>query len=42
MSNLVSIYFKIVLVLVQDWCTVYTECTIGIEIDLDTLDGIPR
>jgi hypothetical protein len=40
--NLVLIYFKIVLVSVQDRCTVCTKHTIGIEIILDTLDGTPR
>jgi hypothetical protein len=30
------------LVLVQGWSTVCTEHTIGIEIVLDELDGIPR
>jgi hypothetical protein len=30
------------LVSVQDWCTVCTEHTIGIEIVLDALDGTPR
>jgi hypothetical protein len=42
MWNLVSIYFETVLASVQDRCTVCTECTIGIEIILDTLDGTPR
>jgi hypothetical protein len=31
-----------VLVSVQDWCTVCTEHTVGIEIVLDALDGTPR
>ena len=31
-----------VLVLVQDWCTVCAERTIGSEIVLDALDGTPR
>jgi hypothetical protein len=31
-----------VLVLVQDWSTVCTEHTLGIEIILDALDGTPR
>jgi hypothetical protein len=42
MWNLVSICFETVLESVEDWCMVYTECTIGIEIALDTLDGTPR
>ena len=41
MWNLVSIRLEIVLVLVQDSCTVCTECTIGSEIVLDAPDGTP-
>ena len=41
MWNLVSIRLEIVLVLVQDRCTVCAECTIGMEIVLDALDGTP-
>ena len=41
MWNLVSIHLKIVLVLVQYRCTVCAECTIGLEIILDALDGTP-
>ena len=41
MWNLVSIRLEIVLLLVQDSCTVCTECTIGSEIVLDALDGTP-
>jgi hypothetical protein len=40
--NLILIYFKTVLVSVQDRCTVCTKHSIGIEIVLDTLDGTPR
>jgi hypothetical protein len=40
--NLVLIHLEIVLVSVQDRCTVCTERTMGIEIILDTLDGTPR
>jgi hypothetical protein len=40
--NLVLVCLEIVLVLVQDRCTVCTEHTIGIEIVLDALDGTPR
>jgi hypothetical protein len=36
------IYFEVVLVSVQDRCTVCTEHIIGIEIVLDILDGTPR
>jgi hypothetical protein len=42
MSNLVLVYFEMVLVLVQDRCIVYAERTIGSEIILDTSDGTPR
>ena len=41
MLNLVSIHLEIVLVLVQDWCTVCAERTNGSEVVLDTLDGTP-
>jgi hypothetical protein len=34
--------YKIVLVSVQDRCTVCTEHTIGIDIVYDALDGTPR
>jgi hypothetical protein len=40
--NLVLVRLVIVLVLVQDRCTVCTEHTIGIEIILDAHDGTPR
>jgi hypothetical protein len=40
--NLVLVRLEIVLVLVQDRCTVCTDHTIGIEIVLDALDGTPR
>jgi hypothetical protein len=40
--NLVLVHLEIILVSVQNSCTVCTECTIGIEIVLDTLDGTPR
>jgi hypothetical protein len=40
MWNLVLICFETVLASVQDRCTVCTECTIGIEIILDALDGL--
>ena len=39
---LVSICLEIVLVLVQDRCTVCAKCTIGSKIILDTPDGTPR
>jgi hypothetical protein len=40
--NLILVHLEIVLVSVQDRCTVCTEDTIGIEIVLDALDGTPR
>jgi hypothetical protein len=40
--NLDLVCLGIVLVLVQDRCTVCTEHTVGIEIVLDALDGTPR
>ena len=35
MWNLVSVYLEIVLLLVQDWCTVCAKHTIGLEIIFD-------
>jgi hypothetical protein len=40
--KLVSVHLEIVLILMQDGCMVYIECTIGSEIVLETPDGIPR
>ena len=37
--NFGSVCLEIVLILMQDWCTVYMEHTICLEINLDTLDG---
>ena len=37
-----SVHLEMVFVLVQDWCTVCAERTIGSEIVLDALDGTPR
>jgi hypothetical protein len=34
-----SVRIEIVLILTQDRCTVYAECTIGLEIVLYTPDG---
>ena len=36
------LHFEIVLILMQDRCTVCVECTIDLEIILDTPDGTPR
>jgi hypothetical protein len=41
MWNLVSIHFEIVLVLVEDTCTVCAKRTIDLEIVLDAPDGTP-
>ena len=40
--NLVSDHSEIVLVLVEDRCTVCAKCIIGLEIVLDAPDGTPR
>ena len=40
--NLVSVRLDIVLVLVQDSCTVCAKRAIGLEIVLDAPDGTPR
>ena len=40
--KLVLVCLEIVLILTQDWCTVYAERTIGSEIILDAPDGTPR
>ena len=37
-----SVRLEMVLVLVQDWCTVCAKRTIGSEIILDAPDGNPR
>ena len=42
MSNHVLVRLEIVLVSVQDRCTVGAEHTIGLEIILDAPDGTPR
>ena len=42
MCNLVWERLEIVLLSVQDRCTVYAEPTIGSEIVLDVPDGTPR
>jgi hypothetical protein len=34
--------FEMVLILIQDWCTVYAEHTIGSKIIFDTPNGTPR
>jgi hypothetical protein len=40
-NKLVSVYLEIILISSQDRCTVCTECTIGSEIALSTLEGTP-
>jgi len=42
MSNLVLIRLDMVLVSVQDRCTVCAKHTIGLEIVLDAPDGTPK
>jgi hypothetical protein len=42
MWNLVLVHLKIVLVSVQDKCTVCAKHNVGTEIILDTPDGTPR
>jgi len=37
-----SVRLEMVLVLVQDWCTVCAKRTIGSDIVLDAPDGTPR
>ena len=41
MWNLVLVRLEMVLVSVQDWCTVCAKRTIGSEIILDVPDGTP-
>jgi hypothetical protein len=41
-ANLVLVSLEMVLVSVQDRCTVCTKSTIGLEIILDEADGTPR
>jgi hypothetical protein len=40
--KLVSVRLEIVVILMQDMCTICTERTIGSEIILDAPDGTPR
>jgi hypothetical protein len=40
--NLVSVHLEMVLVCVQDRCTVWTKSTIGSEVVLEAPDGTPR
>jgi hypothetical protein len=42
MSNLILVHLEMVLVLVQDRCTVCAERIVGSEIILDAPDGTPR
>jgi hypothetical protein len=42
MWNLISVHLEIVLVSVQDWCTVCAKCTIGAKTVLDAPNGTPR
>jgi hypothetical protein len=36
-----SVHLEIVLMFMQDRCTVCTKCTIGSEVILDAADGTP-
>jgi hypothetical protein len=38
---LVSVHLEVVLILMQDRCTVSAKRTIGLEIIFDALDGTP-
>jgi hypothetical protein len=38
----VLVCLETVLILMRDCCMVCVECTIGLEIVLDALDGTPR
>ena len=40
--KLISVHVEIVLMLMQDRCTVCVERTIGLEVVLDAPDGTPR
>jgi hypothetical protein len=40
--KLILVQLEIVLIFMQDRCRVCAECTIGLEIVLDTRDGTPR
>jgi hypothetical protein len=40
--NLISVRLEMMLVLVQDRCTVCAKCAIGLEIVLDASKGAPR
>jgi hypothetical protein len=40
--KLVLVYLEIVVFLMQDRCTVYAKCTIGLEIILDAPDRTRR
>jgi hypothetical protein len=41
-SKLVLVHLEIVLISMQDRCTVCDECTTGMEINVGTTDGTPR
>jgi hypothetical protein len=40
--KLISVHLEIVLILIQDRCTVCAERTVSLEIILDTPEGTPR
>jgi hypothetical protein len=37
-----SVHLEIVLLLMQDWCSICVECAVGSEIVLEAPDGTPR
>jgi hypothetical protein len=40
--KIILVHLDIALILTQDGCILYTECSIGLEIVLDAPDGTPR
>jgi hypothetical protein len=42
MWNLILVHLEMLLVLVQDCCTVCAECTIASDIILDAANGTPK
>jgi hypothetical protein len=40
--KLIFVRLEIVLILTQDWCIIYAECTEGLENIFDAPDGTPR
>jgi hypothetical protein len=40
--KLISVHLEIVLILMQDSCTVWAKCTMALETILDVADGTPK